>query len=136
MSRTELQLELVCPEFVLTFDEIVMAVIPGLEGDFGVLPRHAPMISILRPGVLELHMSNKVNKRIFVRDGFAEVLAGNVVVLAEDIVMLEDLDREKLAQQIQNASEDVADARDEKTMEHARNALDRLKQIERAVGTG
>ena len=133
MSENGFHFNLVCPEFQLGFDGVEMAVIPGVEGDFGILPSHAPMISMLRSGVVEVHSSKEGNKRIFVRDGFAEVLAGDVVVLAEEIVLLDDLDAEELAQKIQNAREDVADAKDEETIEEAKANLERLEQLEQAI---
>ncbi len=133
MSENGFHFNLVCPEFQIGFDEVEMAVIPGVEGDFGILPSHAPMISMLRSGVVEVHSSKEGNKRIFVRDGFAEVLAGDVVVLAEEIVLLDDLDAGELAQKIQNAREDVADAKDEETLEGAKANLEYLEQLEQAI---
>lgn len=133
MSENGFHFNLVCPEFQIGFDEVEMAVIPGVEGDFGILPSHAPMISMLRSGVVEVHSSKEGNKRIFVRDGFAEVLAGDVVVLAEEIVLLDDLDASELAQKIQNAREDVADAKDEETLERAKANLEHLEQLEQAI---
>lgn len=133
MSENGFHFNLVCPEFQIGFDEVEMAVIPGIEGDFGILPSHAPMISMLRSGVVEVHSSKEGNKRIFVRDGFAEVLAGDVVVLAEEIVLLDDLDPGELAQKIQNAREDVADAKDEETLEGAKANLEHLEQLEQAI---
>lgn len=133
MSENGFHFNLVCPEFQLGFDEVELAVIPGVEGDFGILPSHAPMISMLRSGVVEVHSSKEGNKRIFVRDGFAEVLAGDVVVLAEEIVLLDDLDAEELAQKIQNAREDVADAKDEESIKEAKANLERLEQLAQAI---
>ena len=133
MSENGFHFNLVCPEFQLGFEEVEMAVIPGVEGDFGILPSHAPMISMLRSGVVEVHSSKEGNKRIFVRDGFAEVLAGDVVVLAEEIVLLDDLDAGELTQKIQNAREDVADAKDEEALERAKANLEHLEQLEQAI---
>lgn len=137
MSEGRFHFELVGPEFLLTYNEVKMVVISSVEGDFGVLPRHVPMISMLRPGTVELYLHKEGKKRIFVRDGFAEVLAGDVTVLAEDIVMLEEVDSGELAQLIQNAREDFADARDEdeEMLARVRTTLERLEQIERALGT-
>ena len=136
MPDAGFRLQLVCPQFQLAFDEVGMAVIPGVEGDFGVMPRHAPMLSMLRPGVVEVHAAGGETQRIFVRDGFAEVLSGDVTLLAEEIVELEKLDAADLAQQIQNAKEDVADAKDDEARETAQAALERLEQLGRAAGVG
>ena len=134
MSAEGFRLDLVCPEFRLAFEEVAMAVIPGAEGDFGVMPRHAPMVSMLRPGVVEVHAGGGETRRIFVRDGFAEVLAGDVTLLAEEIVALEGLDTAELARRVQNAREDVADARDDEARQKAQAALERLEQLARAAG--
>ena len=134
MSEEGFHVALVCPEFRLAFDEVRMAVIPGAEGDFGVMAQHAPMLASLRPGVVEVQMMEGESKRIFVRDGFAEVLSGDVVLLAEDVIALEDVDTAELAQKVQNAKEDVADARDEGAREEAQAKLERLEQLGRAVG--
>lgn len=133
MADNGFHLDLVCPQFQLAFDEVSLAVIPGAEGDFGVMPRHAPMVSMLRAGVVEVHAAGRQPQRIFVRDGFAEVLAGDVTLLAEDIVELDGLDAAELAQEVQNAREDVADAKDDETRQQAQAALQRLEQLARAA---
>ena len=133
MSENGFHLYLVCPEFQIGFDEVDMVVIPGVEGDFGILPSHAPMVSMLRPGVVEVHSSKGENKRVFVLDGFAEVLAGDVIVLAEDVVLLDGLDTKELAERIKNAREDVEDANDEEAIKKAKAKLEQLEQLQQAV---
>jgi F-type H+-transporting ATPase subunit epsilon len=64
---------LVMPERELVATEADMVVVPGSEGDFGVLHGHAPLISTVRPGVLEVIQGNKVERRFIVVGGFAEV---------------------------------------------------------------
>ena len=66
--------ELVSPERVLVSDTFDMVVIPGGDGDIGVLPDHAPLISTIRPGVIDIHDDGKVAHQVFVAGGFAEVL--------------------------------------------------------------
>ena len=66
------QFELVSPEKLLYSEAAEMVVVPGTEGYFGVLPRHAPMISTLEPGVIDIHQNGSVAERIFVAGGFAE----------------------------------------------------------------
>ena len=65
--------DLVSPEKLLLSEDVEMVVVPGAEGDFGVLIGHAPLISSLRPGVINTYTGKKVEKRIFVAGGFAEV---------------------------------------------------------------
>ena len=69
----KVELELVSPERLLSREAVDMVVVPGAEGDFGVLPRHAPLISTLRPGVLRIFDGRSERERIFVSGGFAEV---------------------------------------------------------------
>lgn len=85
--------ELVSPEKLLLSEDVEMVVVPGAEGDFGVLIGHAPLISTLRPGVIDTHVNDKIEKRIFVAGGFAEVTGERCTVLAEEAVAVEDIDR-------------------------------------------
>ena len=121
--------ELVSPERLLISADVDMVVLPGSEGDFGVLPGHAPVISTLRPGALEIYEGENVSERYFVAGGFAEVAGARLTVLAEQSIALADLDRADLEQQIQNAQEDVADAKDDQTRDKAQERLDQLSEI-------
>src|SRR3546814_18454611 len=73
MAEGKVAFELVSPERLLLSEEVDMVVVPGEEGDFGVLVRHAPLISTLRPGVIKVHNGGSVTEQIFVAGGFAEV---------------------------------------------------------------
>jgi F-type H+-transporting ATPase subunit epsilon len=84
--------ELVSPEKLLLSEEVEMVVVPGAEGDFGVLIGHAPMISALRPGVISTYAGEKVDKRIFVAGGFAEVTGERCTVLAEEAMPVDEID--------------------------------------------
>jgi len=85
--------ELVSPEKLLLSEDVEMVVVPGAEGDFGVLIGHAPLISALRPGVINTYAGTNVEKRIFVAGGFAEVTGERCTVLAEEAIPVEELDR-------------------------------------------
>ena len=102
--------ELVSPEKLLLSADVDMVVVPGAEGDFGVLNGHAPLISALRPGVIDTYAGNNVDKRIFVAGGFAEVTGERCTVLAEEALMLSDIDRTKAEARIAEAREAIADA--------------------------
>ena len=106
------QFELVSPEQLLLSEEVEMVVVPGSEGDFGVLPGHAPAISTVRPGVLHVFTNGSVSSRIFVAGGFAEVTGERCTVLAEEAVPVEDIDRGQTEQELQDAIEDIGDAGD------------------------
>ncbi len=89
----KVQFELVSPERLLLSQAAEMVVVPGTEGDFGVLKDHAPMISAVRPGVIEVHDEGAVKERIFVEGGFAEVTGERCTVLAAEAIPVADLDR-------------------------------------------
>jgi F-type H+-transporting ATPase subunit epsilon len=128
-----MQFELVSPERQLMSAEVDMVEIPGGEGDFGVLPGHAPLISTIRPGIIAVHAGNEV-ERIYVDAGFAEVNPESCVVLAEQAIFVRDLDRGELDQRIKDAEEDLADAQSDEAKLKAQTALDRLQELRRAVG--
>ena len=90
-----------------------MVVVPGEEGDFGVLVKHAPLISAVRPGVIRVYHGGQVSEQIFVAGGFAEVTPARCTVLAEEAVPLAEIDRAEVEQQLQNAREDMVDAKDD-----------------------
>src|SRR6201981_1421195 len=87
------QFELVTPERLLLSEMVEMAVVPGTEGNFGVLPGHAPLISTIRPGMIEIYEGQTVTRRIFVVSGSAEVTPERCTVLADEAVSPATLDR-------------------------------------------
>jgi F-type H+-transporting ATPase subunit epsilon len=118
--------ELVSPSRLVFSGEVEQVDVPGAEGDFGVLAGHAPFVATLRPGVLTIRDAGGA-KRIFVRDGFAEVSAKGLTVLAETAVPVENLDREAFAQAIKDAEAAVAASKDDAARWKAIEALDQLK---------
>ncbi len=111
MASDKVEFELVSPERLLLSEHVDMVVVPGSEGDFGVLPRHAPLISTLRPGVIRVFEGREVRQRIFVAGGFAEVTSERCTVLAEEAVPVGDIDAAKLEQELKDLGEDLADAK-------------------------
>ena len=105
--------ELVAPERQLASETVDMVVAPGAEGDFGVLPQHSPFMSLLRPGVIEIHDGGTIKRRIFVGGGFAEVNPQGCIVLAEEALPVEDIDVEQARQRLRNAQDDLAEATSE-----------------------
>ncbi len=75
--------ELITPSKSLIANDFDMVVVPGAEGDFGVLPHHCNLISQIRPGVLNTHKNNKIDKSFFIYNGFAEVSDNKLIVLSE-----------------------------------------------------
>jgi F-type H+-transporting ATPase subunit epsilon len=94
----KLQFELVSPERLLLSEPVGMVVVPGTEGNFGVLPGHSLFISTVRPGVIDVYAEGlpAITERIFVSGGFAEVTPERCTVLADEAVPLSALDRAAL----------------------------------------
>jgi F-type H+-transporting ATPase subunit epsilon len=103
--------ELVAPERLLASELVDMVVAPGAEGDFGVLPQHSLFMSLLRPGVIEIHDGGTIRQRIFVGGGFAEVNERGCIVLAEEALPVEDIDVDQARQRLKNAQDDLSDAK-------------------------
>ncbi|MGI9371405.1 MAG: F0F1 ATP synthase subunit epsilon [Hyphomicrobiales bacterium] len=127
-----LKFELVSPEQLLLSEEVDQVTVPGTEGDFTVFAQHAPVLSTMRPGVVDVKKASG-DERIFVRGGFAEVNPAGLTILAEEAMPMDELDKEKLAQQIQNATEDVQDASDDEKKRVAQETLDHLQQLHDAM---
>jgi F-type H+-transporting ATPase subunit epsilon len=87
------QFELVTPERLIISTEVEMVVVPGTEGNFGVLPGHAPLISTIRPGTVDLYEGRAITERIFVVGGIAEVTPERCTVLADEAMAPDSLDR-------------------------------------------
>ncbi len=107
----KIQFELVSPAKLLVSLPVDMVVVPGSEGNFGALARHAPMITTVRPGVIDIHDEGKITNRIFVAGGFAEVNGERITVLAEEAIPLEDLSREMIDERLSKAQETLVDAK-------------------------
>lgn len=126
----KLHFDLVSPEKLLYSALADMVTVPGTEGDFGVLAGHAPVITSIRTGVIDVRGSEDgADLKIFVRGGLAEVTPDGLTVLAEEAMPLEDLNAADLDQRIKNLEEDVADAKDERTRRLATEALDQMRQV-------
>ncbi|MBK3775484.1 F0F1 ATP synthase subunit epsilon [Azospirillum sp. YIM DDC1] len=125
----KVEFELVSPEKLLTSQPVDMVVVPGSEGDFGVLAGHSPMISTVRPGVIDVYEADRVVDRVFVAGGFAEVTETRCTVLAEEAIAVSEIDRGKVEQQIRDLGEDLEDAKsdDEKARVEAKIAVARAK---------
>ncbi len=116
MADATFHFELVSPERLLSSGNAAMVVVPGTEGDFGVLPGHAPMMSTIRPGAIAIYESdfNTLTRRIFVDGGFAEVNDKGLTILAESAVAVGDIDPAKVAADLdaaRKAGDDKAVAR-------------------------
>ena len=100
MAGETIALQLVTPERLLKVAVADMVVLPGVEGDFGAMPQHAPVISALRPGIIAVHGGGAGAEEYVVTGGFVEVTGEKVVVLAEEAVPRAEYSRERLEERI------------------------------------
>jgi len=105
--------ELVSPQKLLKSEPVEMVVVPGVEGDLGILPDHSPLIATVRPGVIDIHEGGKVKEQIFVAGGFCEVSAERCTVLAEEAIPVSELDKATVESRLEEAARAVADASDD-----------------------
>jgi F-type H+-transporting ATPase subunit epsilon len=124
--------ELTSPEQLVFAGEVEHVIVPGSEGEFGVLADHAPLIAMLRPGILTILGPNE--RRFVVRGGFAEVNPKGLTVLADFAAPVEDVDRDVLAGQIKDLEEDVVDATEGHKRDRAAQRLEQLKALQGALG--
>ena len=124
-----LKFELVSPERLIFSGEVRQVVVPGVEGEFTVLPEHAPLLSTMKPGVVTVIDGSGQEDRIFVRGGFAEVNPAGLTVLAEEAIAVKDLSAERIADQLRNAQDDVNDATDPEKKRKAQETLDHLTEL-------
>lgn len=127
------QFELVSPERQLLSEQVAEVVIPGTEGEFGVLKNHSPFMSTIKPGILKVRNGGGSWDEYFVRGGFADVAPGGLTVLAEQAIPVSEISAEQLDQQIKNAEEDVADAKDDDSKQKAEMTLSQLKDVAEAL---
>ena len=125
--------ELVSPERLLVSGNVEQVLVPGAEGDMTVLAHHAPVLTTLRPGVLDIGMPGGDHRRYFIRGGFAEIGPAGLTVLAETAIDLGELDAGQFAQAVQDAEEDVADAAEGAMRDRAQTRLDHLRQVQSAL---
>lgn len=131
MSDT-LTFTLVSPEKELFSGEVDQVIVPGVEGDFGVLPKHAPFMSTIRPGAITV-LQGGAAIRTFVRGGFADVTPEGLTILAEEAIPLAELSEADVDAQIADAREDLADAKDDATRAQAQASLTDLDALKTAL---
>ncbi|MFG1346060.1 F0F1 ATP synthase subunit epsilon [Xanthobacter autotrophicus DSM 431] len=130
-----LPFELVSPERLVFSGAVTEVIVPGAEGEFGVLAGHAPFIGMLKAGILTIK-GDGAPKSYFVRGGFAEVNPTGLTILAEEAKPVEELDLGAMQQQIQDAREDVADATSDEARQRASRHLSDLQQVYEALERG
>ena len=127
MANT-VEFELVIPENLVFSSNVELVVVPGAEGDFGVLPGHAPFISSLRTGVISIYENDSVNERIFVTGGFAEVTSERCTVLADEAIELSKVQRSDLILRVEEAQKVVNEASEDQ-LEDAKSLLKQSEEL-------
>ncbi len=100
-----------------------MVVVPGVDGDFGAMAKHTPVITTVRPGVVEVHDGGKVSERMFVTGGFAEVTEKRVTVLAEDTIPMNEISENAAKLRHKEGEEALVDAKTDRERAHAEHIL-------------
>jgi F-type H+-transporting ATPase subunit epsilon len=126
--------ELVSPQKLLLSAHVPEVIVPGSEGDFTVLRHHAPMLAMLRPGILRVPGMDGDLSAVYVRGGIADVTPSGLTVLAEQAVPLASVDRALIEQEINDAEIDLAEAKDEDARRQAADTLERLQSLQAVLG--
>jgi len=109
-----LHLEIVSPERLLKDAEVAMVIVPGSDGEFTALPQHAPLMSTMRPGIIEIFKSETSEaERLFVKGGLVQISPAGMTILAEETLVLDSVDSDDLAKKITDTQEDIQDAKDD-----------------------
>jgi len=127
-----LHFEFVSPENVLFSGDVDQVDLPGIEGDLGVLPGHAPMVTTLRPGVVTIIREGR-RESVVVVGGFAEMGPAGLTVLADRAEAREDFDLHSLVSDIKDTEEDVADCTDDAQRDKLVRRLDQLRALQAAL---
>ena len=120
--------DLVSPEKLTFSGEVDQVDVPGVEGDFGVLAGHAPVVAVIRPGILTVS-SGGTKQKIIVLGGLAEVSDKGLTVLADVATSMQDLDRTKFAEQIAGMEAKLAE-KEGSELDRAVERLDHYKSIQ------
>ena len=125
--------DLVSPEKLAFSGEVDQVDIPGLEGDFGVLAGHAPVVAVMRPGILTVITGGR-REKIIVLGGLAEMSARGLTVLADVATSLEDIDRAQFADAIAEMQAKLSE-KEGSELDHAIERLDHFKSIQNQLNS-
>jgi F-type H+-transporting ATPase subunit epsilon len=126
--------DLVSPEKLAFSGEVDQVDIPGVEGDFGVLAGHAPVVAAIRPGILTVTTSGGTHEKIIVLGGLAEVSEKGLIVLADVATSIEELDRARFAETISEMEAKLAE-REGSELDHEIERLDHFRDIQHQLST-
>jgi F-type H+-transporting ATPase subunit epsilon len=125
-------LELISPEKLVFSGEVEAVAVPGTEGEFTVLKDHAPLIAMMKPGVVVIEEAPAKKLRLFVPGGFAEVAPSGLTILADKALPLAELDAATLDAEVGNVEEEIAGAKGDEARQLAVEKRDQLREL-RAV---
>jgi F-type H+-transporting ATPase subunit epsilon len=125
--------DLVSPEKMAFSGEVDQVDVPGVEGDFGVLAGHAPVVAAIRPGILTL-IAGGSKQKIIVLGGVAEVSDKGLTVLADVATSLDELDRAEFAETISEMEAKLSE-KEGSELDHAIERLDHYKSIQHEINT-
>ena len=131
MAATKIAFYLVSPERLLLSAQVDMVNVPGTEGYLGVMAGHAPLVSTLRAGMIDVAVDGK-DDRYFIRGGFAEIGPTKITVLAEEAIPMTELDLAVLDQRIADAQDDEIAAKTDEDRLKAAQLVDDLKLVRAA----
>ena len=120
-------LEIITAERQVYSDEVDMVIVPGFDGQLGILPRPAPLMPMLKPGELMVRKNGAEDMYVAVSGGFMEVLGNRVSVLADTCERSDEIDEERAEQAIQRAQERLANPGSEMELERALTSLKRAQ---------
>ena len=126
--------DLVTPDKVLFAGPVDQVDVPGAEGDFGVLAGHAPLVALMKPGVLVVHEGGRKH-RLVVMGGFAEVNAQGLTILADFADTVEDFDRAVIASQIRESEQKIKELEQGSLLDREIARLDHYKQLDSHLNT-
>lgn len=125
--------ELVSPEKLIFTGEVEAVVVPGNEGEFTVLKDHAPVMAVLKSGVVEIEETASAKTRLYVRGGFADVSPKGLTILADHCIAIDDLDAAALEADLESAEKLIAEAQEDEARRIATEKRDRLRELRAAL---
>lgn len=118
-DKKRIKFEIATPERVVLKEEILQVTVPTVEGEITVLPKHSPLVSVLKPGVLELKKMDGSIEIVSVSGGFVEVLLNKIIILADTAERAEEIDLERAEEARKRAEESLKNLRSIDSVEFA-----------------
>ena len=131
--NNKVDFELVSPENLLMSTQASMVVIPGTEGDFGILAGHTDIISNIRAGIVGVYVDEIIDRRVFVSGGIAEVSEDRCTILADEAIFLEEVDKKTAEDRLAEAQKILDQSKDEASRINAERQVAIAKSLFDAV---